>query len=44
VGNVVFSEGLVQFRGRWFLFFGGGGFDCAGAALRKMVIINTWCV
>ncbi|KAF8850140.1 Arabinanase/levansucrase/invertase [Acephala macrosclerotiorum] len=24
VDNVVFSEGLVQFRGRWFLYFGQG--------------------
>jgi predicted GH43/DUF377 family glycosyl hydrolase len=24
VDNVVFSEGLVQFRGKWFMYFGQG--------------------
>ena len=24
VDNVVFSEGLVQFKGQWFLYFGQG--------------------
>ena len=24
VNNVVFSEGLVQFKGKWFLYFGMG--------------------
>ena len=46
VDNVVFSEGLVQFRGTVVSVFwaGGcvfGGCDCAGAAVRKMVINYT---
>lgn len=24
VSNVLFSEGLVQFRGQWFMYFGEG--------------------